>query len=267
MEKLKGKTILVGKEPGLGRLLIAIKETGESLALGTPGEVPDSVSRCRVAQGVAHVKVDIDDSGIIRITNLKPQNVTFVGGAEIATKRVIQDNIIELGKDKYRIRVADIISSALNIVSGASSTSQPVTKQHQETKQNVKSTKTFNISHLEGVWNNLKDTKKEVMSKQKKVNNVRAFCGVFTMMAMPCCFFFGPIAYALTGIGIIGNIYSFIGLKNDNSAEMLEQLNETFQDEYVCPNCNKFLGNISYKLLKKQYSMQCPYCKCEFTEK
>lgn len=86
---------------------------------------------------------------------------------------------------------------------------------------------------------------------------------------MPCIFMFGPVGYALTGIGIIGNLYSFIGLKNDNTAEVLEQIGETFQDEYVCPNpdCNKFLGNISYRLLKKQYSMHCPYCKSEYIEK
>lgn len=266
MEKLKGKNILIGKEPGLGRLLIAIEGITANMAIGVPGEVPDSVSRCKAAQGVAHARVNVNDSGIIRVTNLKPQNVTFVGGAEIATKRVGPDSFIELGKDKYRVRVADIISSALKILSGNSSNSQSGINP-QELKQNDKPAKKFNISHLEGVWNNLKETKKEIVAKQKKINNIRAFCGVFTMMAMPCCFFFGPIAYALTGVGIIGNIYSFIGLKNDNSTEVLEQLNETFQDEYVCPNCNKFLGNISYKLLKKQYSMQCPYCKCEFTEK
>ena len=89
------------------------------------------------------------------------------------------------------------------------------------------------------------------------------------MCAMPCIFLFGPIGYVLTGIGIIGNIYSFVGLKNDDASDVLERLNEDFQDRYVCPNpdCNKFLGNLSYRLLKRQYSMHCPYCKCEYVEK
>ena len=57
--------------------------------------------------------------------------------------------------------------------------------------------------------------------------------------------------------------------KKDTSYEERKAATEKFTDEYVCPNpeCNKFLGNLSYKLLKKQYSMQCPYCKSEFVEK
>ena len=57
--------------------------------------------------------------------------------------------------------------------------------------------------------------------------------------------------------------------KKDTSYEERKEATERFTDEYVCPNpdCNKFLGNISYKLLKKQYSMHCPYCKSEYVEK
>ena len=86
---------------------------------------------------------------------------------------------------------------------------------------------------------------------------------------MPCIFFLGPAGYVLTAIGIVGTVYSFVAMKNDNTSEQQEQLLEQFQDNYACPNpnCNKFLGNISYKLLKKQYGMHCPYCKSEYVEK
>lgn len=254
MEKLKGKAILIGKEPGQGRLLIAIQGNEKSVAIGSLGSVPACVSRCKPAEGIAHAKIIVDQAGNMILTNMKSQNVTFVNGSEIASKRVSFNNTIELGKDKFKIDLPIIIETAKKlIVMGTSK--EPGKK--------------FNISHLERVWNDLQTQKKAIQAKQKKINLVRSGCGLFTLCAMPCIFMFGPIGYVLTGIGIVGNLYSFIGLKNDNTTDVIDKLNEDFQDSYVCPNpdCNKFLGNISYKLLKKQYSMHCPYCKCEYVEK
>ena len=71
MEQLKGKTILIGKEPSQGRLLVALPGSGKSAAIGLPGSVPASVSRCRPAEGIAHAKISIDQSGNIILTNLK----------------------------------------------------------------------------------------------------------------------------------------------------------------------------------------------------
>lgn len=255
MEKLKGKTILIGKEPDQGRLLLAIVG-GKTACIGAPNSVPNSVSRCKVPEGVAHAKISIDQNSNMVLTNLKPQNVTFVNGSEIASKRIQPNNIIELGQDHYKIAVSTIIEIAKKLVRITDPSVAP-------------DSKPLNIKHLEKVWTDYHDSLKRMREKQKKINLIRSGCGIFTMCAMPCIFFLGPIGYALTGIGVIGNIYSFVGLKNDNTTDEQERLMEEFQDHYVCPNenCNKFLGNLSYKLLKKQYSMQCPYCKTKFVEK
>lgn len=255
MEKLKGKTILIGKEPGQGRLLIAIHGNGKTATVGTPGSVPACVSRCKPAEGVAHAKIAVDQNGNMILTNMKPQNVTLVGGSEIASKRISPASTVELGKDRFPVSVPLILATARNLVGEVAPAPAQVKK--------------YNITHLEHAWNNMHAKRKEILAKQKRINMVRSGCGIFTMCAMPCIFLFGPIGYALTGIGIVGNIYSFVGLKNDNTTDIMEQLNEDFQDRYVCPNpeCNKFLGNISYKLLKRQYSMHCPYCKSEFVER
>lgn len=250
MERLKGKRILIGKEPGQGRLLVAVEGSGKSAAVGAAGSVPSCVSRCRPAEGVAHVRLDIDGEGGMTLTNLKPQNVTFVNGSEIASKRVSLSDRVELGKEKFPVSVKLLTDVAAKLI-----------PDENEGK--------FDISHLEAVWTDFQERKKQIQAKQKKINLVRSGCGVFTVCTVPCISLFGPYAYVLTGIGLIGNLYSFIGLKNDNTADLVEQLTEEFQDSYVCPNpaCGKFLGNISYKLLKKQYSMHCPYCKSEFIEK
>ena len=112
MERLKGKTILIGKEPGQGRLLVAIQGNGKSAAIGAPGSVPACVSRCKPSEGVAHAKITVDQTGNMTITNMKPQNVTFVNGSEIASKRVSSSNTVELGKDRFSINLPVVIETA-----------------------------------------------------------------------------------------------------------------------------------------------------------
>ena len=252
MERLIGKTILIGKEPSQGRLLVAIQGNVKSSAIGQAGCVPACVSRCKPAEGIAHAKITVETDGKMILTNMKSQNVTYVNGAEIASKRVSVENTIELGKDRFSVNLPMVIEAAKKIAVSPSSHSSK-----SDITAATTGVKKYNISHLEHVWSDINDRRKEILSKQKKINLVRSGCGVFTMCAMPCISIFGYVGYILTGIGIVGNIYSFVGLKYDDTKEVIEQLNEDFQDRYVCPNpdCNKFLGNISYKLLKKQYSL------------
>lgn len=282
MDKLKGKSVLIGKEPERGRLLIAIAGTTKMGALGGDGSVPGSVSRCLPASDVAHARIDIDDHGHIRITNVKSRNVTYVDGMSIMSKVVTPASVVELGKDHYRIDVNAVLKVAGKLV-GASGSVNPgnnVNDQYKSKSKSVTNTPVqkpgvpkppkvkYSISHLELVWRDLQDQRNEIREKQKKVNLIRTGCSVFSMLTVPCTIILGPWAYALTGVGVIGTVYSFVGLKNDDTTQRMEDITEEFQDRYVCPNpeCGKFLGNMSYKLLKKQYSMHCPYCKCEYVE-
>lgn len=273
MEQLKGKVILIGKEPGQGRLLVAIAG-GKMAAIGEAGSVPGCVSRCKPSEGMAHAKIIIDDHGVMILQNMKPQNASYVNGIEIASKRIALTDIVDLGKDHFRIPLSKVIETAKVLATPAVCTSEsrvgiPLGRASVPAGQAKQPVKQFNIKHLERVWRDNHDSIRKIREKQKKVNLIRSGCGLFTACAMPCIFFLGPIGYVLTGVGVMGNLYSFIGLKNDNTADQQERLTEEFQDRYVCPNpdCNKFLGNMSYKLLKKQYSMHCPYCKCEYVEK
>lgn len=263
MDRLKGKIILIGKEPQNGRLLIAIQGNGKSAALGTPKSVPACVSRCKPAEGIAHAKIAVDQSGNMIISNMKPQNVTYVEGSEIVSKKVTPTSRVELGKDRYGIDLPAVLNAAKTIVSANTPKPTPTPQPFPEPQ------KVFNISHLEHVWNDYHDSLLEIRGRQRKINIMRAGFSLFTLCAMPTVVIIGPIGYVFTGIGIIGAVYSFVGMKNDNSYIESDQLTEQFQDRYACPNpdCNKFLGNLSYRLLKKQYSMQCPYCKSKFVEK
>lgn len=269
MDNLKGKTILIGKEPGRERLMIAVQGCANAVRVGQEGSVYGSVSRCIPEQGVAHASLAVDMSGNLILTNMKEKNVTFVNGAEIASKRVTPASTVELGKDRYPVNLEVIVNAAQKIVAAAANNAagaHPANMRQQAQKPKTPP-KRYNIWHLSEVWQTLQDSRNEIKRKQGNINLIRAGCGIFTMCAMPCISFFGAIGYALTGIGLLGNIYSFVGMKNVNKSEKLEQLNEEFQDRYICPNpdCGKFLGNLSYRLLNRQYS-NCPYCKCEFYE-
>lgn len=273
MDILKGKAVLIGKEPERGRLLIAIAGTTRMAAMGADHSVPGCVSRALPASGVAHARIDIDDAGHLKITNLKSQNVTYVDGMPVISKIVTPESVVELGMERYRINLAAILQSAAKLLAASAPQKQQPKAPAQgvaqgQAKQQPPKQK-FNISHLEDVWFGLQNSRKEIREKQKKVNLIRTGCGAFSMLTVPCTLVIGPVAYVFTGIGLLGTLYSFVGLKKDNASEQLEKLTEDFQDKYVCPNpdCNKFLGNMSYKLLKRQYSMHCPYCKCEYVEK
>lgn len=285
MERLKGKTILIGKEPGQGRLLVSI--AGKTAALGSPNSVPNSVSRCKPAEGVAHAKITVDQSGNMILSNLKSQNVTYVNGSEIVSKRITPNNSVELGKDRFSVSVPMILEASKKIIAatspvgfqshvGSQSNSKP-----EPPKQEVKK---YNISHLERVWNEFHDKGMELKQRQRRQGLMSRLPMFFTVgggaistisVALGWPESVKTLCISLTVLGLIIMIYSFVKSKNDTSIEDSEKIQEEFELRYVCPNpdCNKFLGVISYKLLKNQLrshkdqKMYCPRCGCELVEK
>lgn len=247
MERLNGKAILVGKEPGSGRLLVAVAGTGKCAMIGKPGSVPNCVSRCKPAEQMAHMQIEVDAAGNISVVNLKPQNVTYVDGQPVSSLRVNKHSRVELGKERFNLNLGTVLESAKSLLP------EPAKK--------------YDISHLQTVWNDYKQVQKDIRDKQRRINLLRTVMPLFTIGSGFMLQIIGKYAYILTGIALLVTIYVFLGMKNDKSAEKLEKATEDFQDKYVCPHCGKFLGNMSYRMMKKQYSMHCPYCKCEFVEK
>lgn len=109
--------------------------------------------------------------------------------------------------------------------------------------------------------------------QQRKVNLIRSVCGIFTMCAMPTISFLGPeIGFSLTGLGIAGNVYSFLGVKNAETAAEKQQRQDEFEEAWVCPNpdCGHTLTAKNYKKLVRDYvnkEVSCPYCKCKYVER
>jgi DNA-directed RNA polymerase subunit RPC12/RpoP len=268
MDNLAGKTILIGKDPQQSRLCIVVKgDAGKALAtmLGEPGSVPACVSRCIPQQGAAHASITVDADGTMTLRNLKPQNVSFVDGLEVAQKRISPDSHLELGKDRYQVALPTLLAAAEKLA--AAINKQPAPGQGPTPPgPGPEEQQKYNIAHLAKVWDDYQAGLRAITKKQQRINTMRYGGTIFGTMAAITTPFIGPVALVFTACGGGVALYSLIGMKNDDSVEQRERVIETFQDSYICPHCSKFLGNYSYKLMKKQYSMHCPYCKVEFEE-
>ncbi|MCH5225417.1 MAG: FHA domain-containing protein [Muribaculaceae bacterium] len=268
IEKLKGKEIFVGRESGTDRLLVYLSINGQIkvVHIGNPGSVPKSVSRAIPNQNKAHISIKIDDNGNINVSNLKPENVTFVNGSPIVSKRISEDDKVELGADHYQLPLNILLQSAQKL-------GQPL-EPNPTPKPEVK---TFNITHLEKVWNDFHEGDLAIKDKQHKMGlqqRIPIFftigAGALTSVAWSLGWgeWIRIVSICLTGIGLLLMIYFFIQSSKFNPVRETDKLREDFQNRYVCPNpeCHRFLGNYSYTMMKNQFKMECPYCKSKFKE-
>ena len=260
IDALKGKTILIGKEPGQGRLLIAIKGIPKIATLGQISSVPNSVSRCKPAEGIAHCQIEVDQAGNMTLTNLKAQNVTFVNGAEIMSKRIDTASAITLGKDRFGINVTEIINAAQKILTvGGGGVGENIGT----------GSGPYSIKHLKNVWDDYSGSLKQIKIRQKNIGLLASIPIAFSMLGGLIAGVAPEIrsfALVFTGIALVVMLIGFYKRFTDKSIEETEQLNEKFQDRYVCPNpkCHHFLGNQPYNILRQ--NKNCPYCKCQWTE-
>lgn len=245
---LEGKTILIGKEPGSGRLLVAVKGVG-TVTIGPDGCVPASVSRCKPAEDAGHCRLSIDQNSVMTLTNLKPQNVTYVNGMEIITKRVTADSNITLGKDRYAVDLNTVLEAARKLV------------------KQKKPTEALSIKHLEEVWNAYEHMMEEIAEKQRKRARYRILpillSSASTTISALIAHFFGvqtlwvsiPISVLITIIYVI----SFMA--KDTSMEDKNKANDYLIENYVCPHadCKHFLGYSKYKIIRQ--NKICPYCR------
>lgn len=256
MERLKNKTILIGRDPGISNLLVFIKESKKSIALGKPGSVAYSVSRCRPDECVAHAKIEIDENGEMTLYNMNSSNSTFVDGVEISICRINVNSNIELGKDHFKLKLSSIIDTVKKNVSAFS----------------------VDISHLKKVWEKFDSELDRIVEEQQNMSKKRMLpimvssasgilSGVGALVSLSTLWVTLPV----TGV------VSFLYFKNYNAKDTTyddkRKANNEFQQNYVCPECNHFFGNLSYDLLKNQLrnpkdqKMYCPKCKCELIEK
>lgn len=122
----------------------------QSKTFGVAGSVPMTVSR-------QHCSLTINPDGSYRITNLKPQNVTFVNGMEIMAKTIMEKDKIELGPSKFLVSWDWIKSFVPQMV---------------------------DFRPLQRVWEEYDEHKLDQQIADRKFNSLRGITGLITMGAI-----------------------------------------------------------------------------------
>lgn len=251
MERLKEKSILIGRDPNTNKLLISVNVNGQvkNATIGDNNSVPNSVSRCVPGQDSAHCKIAINQNGDMILTNLKEQNITKVNGDEIYSKRITNANRISLGKENYTFSVDAVIEAAKKLVPPP-----PVVPK--------------SIKHLEKIYEDYENTLDMIHQSQEKKGKmsrlpiiIGSFGGLLSTLLGALGIFKGLIiTIPVTVVPFLLHIKNFT--HKDTSYEDRKNAQNKLIDEYVCPHCQHYLGAQPYKVIKQ--NKKCPHCKGEW---
>lgn len=255
MERLKNKEILVGREPGQGRLMISVNINGQhkATALGEFKSVPDGVSRCKPAEGTAHCKIVFDANGSITVTNLKPANCTYINNRGITSKSGIKtDAQLQLGADKYPVAMVAIMEAAKKLLPAPE--------------------KVYSIKHLEKVYEEYEAAMEAIQIGQQKRSKMSMLPIMISMGIGLLSSVLGQYVNRNSWFGwVLAVLPLLFYLKNftrkDTSIEDRKAATNKLIDNYVCPNpdCHHYVGAQPYKVLRQNHN--CPYCRCKWTDK
>lgn len=237
-------TIIVGREANSATPRLGVTVDGNNKFIGAPGSVPMSVSR-------KHCRIEVLADGSITVANVAEGNVMYVNGTEYKLKTISNEDMVELGPDRYMLDIQAVIKAS----SSAAAMGEDA----------------FNILPLKKVWEDYQNGKIKAQVKTGKMNALSAIPGVLSMVSMALYVIPGFEKQMQNLFGIIAAVFAVTFLvvrlrvagKNPIAQKKMD---EDFQDRYVCPNptCNHFIGNQPYKLVLKNGS--CPWCKSRYFE-
>ena len=224
--------LIIGRDASTSQLRITMGQ--QTKAFGATGSVPITVSR-------QHCSLIINPNGSYKITNLKPQNVTFINGVEMMAKTITEKDKRVLGPSKFLVSWDWIKSFVPQLV---------------------------DFRSLQRVWEEYDEHKLDQQIADRKFNSLRGITGLITMGAIALSIIFPefretPLYIGLYLFGILISVGFTVKAYKDSSKGPLrqKQLTEEFQQHYVCPNCRHFLGFQSYDVLTQNDN--CPYCKAK----
>ena len=224
--------IIIGRNATTSQLQITVG--GQSKTFGAAGSVPQTVSR-------QHCNMTMNADGTYKITNLKPQNVTFVNGVEVMAKAVKEGDRIELGPSKFLVSWEWIKSFVPTVV---------------------------DFRPLKQVWEEYDEHKLDQQIADRKFNSLRGVTGLITMGAIALSIIFPEFRETPLYIGVyvlailISAGFTYKAYQDSSKGPMKQKkLTEDFQQTYVCPHCHHFLGFQSFTVLMQNDA--CPYCKAK----
>lgn len=258
--------ILIGRDPQQSNLLVVVKHNGQSKAtrLGQPGCVPNSVSRCNVANGTAHCLVTYDaDTKQMRVENLKPENVTYVNDKAVITKQINAEDQLALGKDRFVIGVQSI-QKIVGSILGLGGNGNQVGGNHGNGE---KAKESKSIAHLEAVWKRYEQALENIRRKQQALGRKRLLpimlssCGgvitaILGTLQLDHPMYF-TLALSLTPLLMYIKIYN----EKDTSIEDTKKAENELIAKYVCPHkdCGVYFNKQPFVVVRNWKI--CPHCK------
>ena len=264
MESLNGKTILIGREPKGGRLLVAVDVNGtlKTGAIGKPQSVPNFVSRLIGDTKASHCKITVGKDGRMRISQGKKDALIYVDGNQVENVHLDAQSKVALGEGRFEINISTILAVANKIVVGNSTPPQS-----SETEE-------YDISHLKAVWNAYHDGELALKKRQTQIGLLSRVPMFFTLgggviSGISSQFGWPTWITLITALlGAVGFVLFIFGLYLSitfHLTDKQEALKEEFMDKYICPNdkCMHFLGFQPFRILKQNKG--CSYCRCKWT--
>jgi hypothetical protein len=236
--------IVIGRESGAAEPRLCLKTGTTTKYIGAAGSVPRSVSR-------SHCVISIDGNNNLTINNVSDQNALYVNGMEYKSKSISETDLVELGPERYRLDIASVVKAFKSPAPSSASTGS--------------TTKSYNIGSLKRIWNDYTQAKLDIQIRERKIGALSAIPGVLSMISIALSFIPGLRGIFITIAGIGAVSFAVIRVKSAaNVPIMQKELDEKFQDNYICPHCSHFLGNQRYELILRNGG--CPWCKSKFTE-
>lgn len=237
------KEIIIGRDSDSSCLAIlvdgkVIKDSSITL--------PNSVSRLKTNEKNGHCRLYLKED-FIKISNLNPQNSTFVDGEEIESSTIInKHSVVEIGADQYRISITKILNKIGYI--------PPIS-----------------IKHLKRVWERYDRKILNLQMEQQKKANQQKLQGLISQASVLCVIIPSVMPnFPIPGIvrillilsALALGVYFYIrGSKTDESFVVKKrEIDEQFKEDYVCPKCGYFFGFIPYDNLA--YKNKCPNPNC-----
>ena len=223
--------IIIGREKSptgqkAGRLKLTVN--GKSACVGAFESVNKYVSG-------EHCTLTINPDGSMLLKNLNMQNVTYVNGQQVNSKRVTFADTVILGGGGYV--PWDEIKKLLP--------------------------KQVDVRHLEKVYDDYNEQMDKLEEEQSRRNKIKAVTGVLSTIAIAASLVLGSIGGGLneSKLVILIPIYAIIIFANvyyalkDDIPKKRRELKKAFEDQCVC-QCGYPLNYTSYKRIPAK----CPGC-------
>jgi hypothetical protein len=221
------KEITIGRDGQTGKLRLTVGK--QTSTFGEANSVPRSVSQ-------EHVRLTIGDDGTLVLTNLNPENDTYVNHRGVERKRIVEGDRIVLGGEHYRLNW-DMLKPFIP--------------------------KMADITPLEQVWKDYQEQRLQMQIRERRFNTLRSATGLIATLAVGLGAFTGrdnPLFMSLyIAAGVISLVFFVIAFMASSKIPLQQsQLTEDTKHRYKCPAYGCLLTLQDYDMLRQ--TKGCPHC-------